>query len=404
MREHAGRLALWLAILTATAPLLSIAAASILAVLTLLLTLYAVRPLRYPPILLPLALFVLGTFIAWLASDNMEQGFAQIKKLWIWLLPLAFLSTLRTATHVRRVLIAWAMAAGVSSGISVYQFIRSYQKSMSMTGDFYRDYVANRTTGAMSHWMTFSGEQMIVIAMLGAAVLFGRDKRRWWFLIALALLGAAVLLNQTRSVWLGIFVAGVYLLGAFRWKLLPLVPVAAVVVFLLAPASVRHRLETIYRPDPKLDSNQHRVVTFQTGVRMIQANPLFGLGPERIGPEFDKYMLPGTVKPDGFYGHLHNIYLQYAAERGIPTLLALLALLGKILYDFFQRVRHTRDPEIRSTLHGCLAAVLAVLTAGFFEHNLGDSEVLMLFLAVVSLGYAARDWSALPGKETAAVT
>ena len=36
-----------------------------------------------------------------------------------------------------------------------------------------------------------------------------------------------------------------------------------------------------------------------------------------------------------------------------------------------------------------LAAVTALLTAGLFEYNFGDSEVLMLFLIIVTLPAAA---------------
>ena len=88
--------------------------------------------------------------------------------------------------------------------------------------------------------------------------------------------------------------------------------------------------------------------------------------------------------PDGFYGHLHNIYLQYAAERGIPTMLAMMWLIGKVLWDFAAALRSKLvSAEARFVLHGAIAAILAILAEGFLEFNLGDSEVLTLFLAVV---------------------
>jgi hypothetical protein len=37
-----------------------------------------------------------------------------------------------------------------------------------------------------------------------------------------------------------------------------------------------------------------------------------------------------------------------------------------------------------------LGAIVAMLTAGLFEYNFGDSEFMMLFLALISLPYAAR--------------
>jgi hypothetical protein len=37
-----------------------------------------------------------------------------------------------------------------------------------------------------------------------------------------------------------------------------------------------------------------------------------------------------------------------------------------------------------------LAAVTAMLAAGFFENNFGDSEFLMLFLVLVTVPFAAE--------------
>ena len=40
-------------------------------------------------------------------------------------------------------------------------------------------------------------------------------------------------------------------------------------------------------------------------------------------------------------------------------------------------------------LHGAIAVIIAVMVGGYFEVNLGDSEVLAMFLAVVGCGYSA---------------
>ena len=45
----------------------------------------------------------------------------------------------------------------------------------------------------------------------------------------------------------------------------------------------------------------------------------------------------------------------------------------------------------RSLLHGGIAAVLAIMAEGFVELNLGDSEVLTMFLVVVACGYLALE-------------
>jgi hypothetical protein len=45
----------------------------------------------------------------------------------------------------------------------------------------------------------------------------------------------------------------------------------------------------------------------------------------------------------------------------------------------------------RFVLHGAIAVVIATMIAGFFEVNLGDSEVLTMFLVVAGCGYVAAE-------------
>jgi hypothetical protein len=55
--------------------------------------------------------------------------------------------------------------------------------------------------------------------------------------------------------------------------------------------------------------------------------------------------------------------------------------------DFLRAPRP--DTESCWVLHGCVAVKLAVLAAAMYEHNLGDGEVLTLFLTICACGYRA---------------
>jgi putative inorganic carbon (HCO3(-)) transporter len=180
------------------------------------------------------------------------------------------------------------------------------------------------------------------------------------------------------------------------WKkwVTALVPVALAALLLLGPHTFRERAESIVHPG-RDDSNQFRTILDRTGVRMIEAHPWFGLGPEMTRIQFMDY-LPADVPrplPPGSYMHLHNLYLEYAAERGIPVLLVLLVMLGQILWDYGKTLRTlpAGRSDIRFLLHGGIAVVLAILVEGFADVNLGDSEVLTMFLVVVAFGYIAVD-------------
>ena len=84
--------------------------------------------------------------------------------------------------------------------------------------------------------------------------------------------------------------------------------------------------------------------------------------------------------------HLHNVPLQIAAERGLPALGVWLWFIFSLVLAQFRLFRRQRD---KVPAAAALAAVFAMLGAGLFEYNFGDSEFLMLFLVLVTLPFAA---------------
>jgi len=354
--------------------------------------LFSGLPLKLPPIKLPLVLFMIGTVISLLASVDPRSGSPQIRKFYVFLILLLISSTFRRAAEVRGLVLAWSFVASLSALRSLFQFFQKYQDAREAHQNFYQYYIGERITGFMSHWMTFGGEEMVVLLML-AAFLFFSPATKWktagW--ICAAVLGLSLVLGMTRSIFLlGMPLGMLYLLWFWhRWLVVAVPVVAVAILFSIAP--LRERANSILQPHGETDSNMHRTVTRRTGLEMIKAHPLLGLGPEQVKAQFDRWV-PADIPrplPDGWYGHLHNIYLQYAAERGIPTMLAMMWLIGKVLFDFFQRIRRGVTGDMRFILHGAVAVILAILAEGMLEYNLGDSEVLTMFLCVVACGYVA---------------
>jgi putative inorganic carbon (hco3(-)) transporter len=387
------RAAVVLAFLFGVAPLFSIAVANILLGAALAALLISRARWRIPPIWLPLSLFVLGTVASVLLSGNPSEGLPEIKKFYVFLtLPVIY-----TALHGRRLsermLAAWGAVAVGSALVSFVQFASKYVAAGQAGQSFYSYYVGQRVSGFMSHWMTFSGLQMIVLLVLGAYVLWPPQgaKWRWVALAGVGLISASIALGLTRGVWVAFFVAGLYLIWCWNKKWLLVVPLVLVVGVSVAPEAIQERLRSFVKPQGTVDSNQFRIVTARTGIEMIKAHPWFGLGRDSIESEFDRFVPPGIARPlpIGFYGHLHNIYLQYAAARGIPTMLALMWMLAKILLDFRRAAR--RQPDQLWVFRGAIAVTIAILVEGLVEYNLGDSEILFLFLTVVVTGYLAME-------------
>jgi len=390
------RVALCCAVGAAGAVAGSIAVSQILlgASLALVILLVATRraPLRLPSGWQFLAFFVAWTLLSWMINDHIYEGRFQIRKLYILLIVVVIATTFRGVRDARWVVFIWLALAGLSSLWGLDQFWRKWQLARQAGWDFYLSYLGARITGFNSHWMTFS--EILMFALLAGLALVVWDRatvgrRRSWAGVSIALCGLAIVLAMTRGVWLATAAGLLYLLWCWRrWAVLVL-PVLAVLVFVLGPLGLRTRMISIVQMHGEANYNIHRYVTLHTGLAMIQAHPLLGLGPEMVGPEFLDYAPTDVPRPlpIGYYGHLHNIYLQYSAERGIP---AMLAIVGFLVWNLWRWLRRLALPDVRAgdaawLLRAGVAIVIAVLVTGLFEHCLGDSEILTLTMASVAL-------------------
>lgn len=387
------RIPFYLTFAAAVAPLFSGAVCNILIGMALAsLIWFRVKP-KMPPVVLPLGIFFLWTAASIALSADPWTGRTGIRKFYLFFLMMLVTTTFRTLGEARALVWSWLAVMTGSAAYSMIQFFWKYEDAQAAGQSFYAYYTGERITGFMSHWMTLGGQEMTVL-LLGAAMLFfGSRVKLRWMLGALAVILVSLLAGYTRSIWLGSAVAGLYLIWNWKRWAVALTPVPVAVLLIANPADIRERVRSAFEPHGDTDSNLFRVVCRRTGEEMIKAHPWFGLGPEQPRVQFMKWV-PEDVKrplPTGWYGHLHNIYYHYAAERGLPALAALLWWMGKMLYDFAGALRRAAAPDARFLLHGAVASVIGVMLTGIYEFNLGDAEVLSLFLAAMSLGYLARE-------------
>jgi len=73
-------------------------------------------------------------------------------------------------------------------------------------------------------------------------------------------------------------------------------------------------------------------------------------------------------------------------ERGLPALAIFLWFIVSLGLGLVRLIRGSSDRLLPAT---GLAALSAMLAAGLFEYNFGDSEFLMLFLVLITLPFAA---------------
>jgi O-antigen ligase len=255
------------------------------------------------------------------------------------------------------------------------------------------DHLGRRPAGALGHYMTYSGLLMLVACAAVSRVMFAKHHRAWAALVLPALV-LALLFTFTRSAWVGACV-GIGLLFLLRdFRLLGLLPVALAGFLAFAPAELTARLySTFSLTDP---SNVDRVAMMKSGLRIIKDDPLTGVGPNMIIEVYPHYRDKTAVNQ--LNPHLHNVPLQIAAERGLPALLVWIWFIATLVRDFLRR----RKSDSPSLSNAGLAVIGAMLAAGLFEYNFGDSEFLMLFLVLVTLPYAAEAATGVPAASASA--
>lgn len=382
----------------------SIAASNILLGLLLLSLPWALRLIpwerrrRLPwpelaPLYIPLAFYVLWLAGSVLASFDPGQSVSGLRE--VFTLTALFLAPLlvRGEKDVRRIVDGLILAATLFACAGLAQYLFGY-------GDIDR-----RIRGPFSHYMTFSGILLVADFLVFAALLEG--KKGWaregaagwqwgWRWAALLVLNGALLGSYTRSAWVGLGVVLTLLLLIRAPRFLLLYIPAAILFVILAPVPLIHRVSSI--TDLRDLSNYDRLCMVQAGITMIAERPLFGQGPELVERRYPIYRPPTAPRWD--VPHLHNTFLQLAAERGLPALAAYLGITAASLALAWRRYlgEGGRSGPRADLYLGTILALLAFNLAGLFENNWGDTEVQRPVLFVLALPFCLALW----GRRTSA--
>jgi len=229
------------------------------------------------------------------------------------------------------------------------------------------------------------------------------------------LLVLALILSLTRNTWAGAIAGIMVLILMRRPRAVVLVIAAVLILYAVSPGLIKRRVQST------LDTTDPRFHVYLTALHVIHDHPWFGVGPKNVKYEAPKYKeekdFPEGLKKivallsdpakyqeeekeykDWLYQHMHNNFLQIAAETGIPGLILWLWLMIRLLCDALRCYRYARgntfssgDALRREALIASSAAIagwVGLMVAGLAEYNFGDSEVLTLFLFVVSAPYA----------------
>lgn len=155
------------------------------------------------------------------------------------------------------------------------------------------------------------------------------------------------------------------LVGRMRYRIffLLLLIGAALVIFIFVPTQIALLLQHAEAPN----EFQLRLGAWQTGIRVIQAHPLTGLG---LGNDVyqlrsNPYRVPAQYR---ILDHPHDAYLEWAALGGIPILIIFIILLSLALWLAFHNWR------LADGIHGRpLIGVGIAVVAALCVYSLSDA-------------------------------
>ncbi|MBI3812512.1 MAG: O-antigen ligase family protein [Nitrospirae bacterium] len=340
----------------------------------------------------PVLIYLSAVLTSALFGVNPGRSLISMAQFWHIALYLIVVNTVSTPSLARRLIF---LMVGVGALNGLYGILQHVTGGLDLFafGRPARILVVDdivRASGVFDHFMTFSGQMLMLGALVSGLILFWADGAvRWALSAAFILFFGGVVSSLTRNAWLGLL-AGVLVVGGFKDRATlvrtVLLVTATVSVLMILSPGLRNRGASM--GNVKSDgSNIERLNIWRTTIDMIRDRPLLGVGKGNYTTVMDQYR--------GRYGarahsHAHNTLLQVTAENGLVGLLGYLYLW----FVFFREMIRSLKPETGSLTRGVAVGVIGALVgfhvAGLFEYNLGDSEVDAMMWFIVGLGLAAR--------------
>ena len=290
--------------------------------------------LRRLPYDAPALLFVVIAFLSVAVAPNMAFSFYNYSHL-VPIYALTYLltgQTLRSAEDLRPLVISMAAAAFLVILYGFYQFIFGIDISaMKWVDGASFPELSKRVFSTWENPNILAGYLDIVVCLaLGlAAALPGWRRGLALVLLVMALACLGMTYARGACLVIGILLAGYGVLRDWR-VLLGIVVVGAGVLF-FDPVLSDRLLSVFTRVDT---SSEMRLAFWESTVAMILDHPFLGIGWGMyfmVYPEYDFYLQGAPVQ----IVHAHNMYLNYAAEIGVPGALAFLwFFFGSMIHAF----------------------------------------------------------------------
>lgn len=325
--------------------------------------------------------FILVQVISSAICGNPAESFDNIyRKISLYIIFFVSVLFIKNTDDLKKLLIILISFTAFISTVELIRFSMDYVPHPSRPLSGYRlEYYGYPVT---------NGEIKMVILLIIVPFFFVK-KNYLMNKIYLAILTLPLLitfyLTNARNAILGLFVS-LIIVGLLKNKYFLGGLITITVLFLfLAPMNIKERVISI--ADLNHPSNHSRFVMWDTGIKIIKDNLLFGVGDVDINMVYRMYRIP-TVHGEG--SHMHSNIFQILVNFGIIGFTAWLALM---LYIFYRQIKlwlACRKFEFLNILALIsVITMIALQVSGLTEWNFGDAEFAAVFWFNLALVFLA---------------
>jgi len=252
-----------------------------------------------------------------------------------------------------------------------------------------------RVMGTRGHPLAYA--ECLLFAWAFTICFLMRARGREWvhWLTPTILISVALVLSQSRGPWIAaafiFLLASLFSLSRRTWVMWG-VGAVFVGIVLSAPA-IRDRALSIM--DRTHHSNKERMHMWHAGIVIWKSHPLLGVGPGNV----KQLSVPFQTTEErvwGPWGHLHSIYMNFLAERGVLGLIAFFLFIGTLVWELGRGLRMpSRDPWTHAVYQSALLGILGFLIGGLTESLYNTAVVNMTFYFVMGLALASSRHDAI---------
>ena len=326
------------------------------------------------PLKIPVLIFVFACFVAVAGAMEFLESYKSLKRLLEILIFFWAVNCIDSQDLRERLTILLIASATLSTFTGFYN---SWENGITHI---------HRAEGTMSVYMTYAGLLMLALLIASGKLIFAPKENKWIY-IAFTMISVCLLFTFTRQAWLGALAGGIYLIWFRKKILLWFVPVILGVIFMISPASIKYRINSLTNLE---DANlKIRMALWHGGWLVFKDHPIIGCGFKCIDVVNKNYPDP-TGDINRLRG-MHNNFIQLAVDTGLFGLISWISIWVVYFMTLYQRfIVMDGDLAYKKDAMGSAAAVMGFLVAGIFETNFYDSEVSMLLYFIMALPFTTN--------------